>query len=404
MAVETMGPTGGRSATGSLGSTLNDPKVRAIIYQVLLAVAVVYIAWVGYSNLQANLEAQNKTTGFGFLEKPAGFTISQTFIEYDSSSSTYGRVYLVGLVNTLVASAIGIVLATILGFIVGIMRLSTNFVVRLVASTYVEVVRNLPLLLQLFIWYFAILTASLPGRREPPVDLGPLGKLNVSGWYAPKPIFGEGFNAVLIALLVGLVLAFVVSRWAKARQARTGETFPSFLTGLGLILGLPLVVFLASGAPLGFEMPTSGNFGPRGGGRIYPEFIAVVLALTFYTAAFIAEIVRAGILAVSRGQTEASYALGLRPGTTLRLVVIPQAMRVIIPPLTSQYLNLIKNSSLAVAIAYPDLVAVFAGTALNQAGQEVEFILITLLTYLSISLSVSAFMNWYNRRVALVER
>ena len=404
MAVDAMPRGGGDEGGRSLVAMANDPRVRSIAYQLLLALAVVYLAWTGWSNLQANLEAQNKATGFGFLDRPAGFDISQTFIDYSSSSSTYGRVFFVGLVNTLVASAIGIVLATILGFVVGVMRLSTNFVVRIVATTYVEVVRNIPLLLQLFIWYFAILTASLPPRRGDPIDFGPLGKLNVSGWYAPKPIFGEGFGIVPIALLVGVVAAFVISRWATSRQMRTGQTFPSFRIGLGLVLGLPLLAFLVAGAPLTFEMPTTGNFGPRGGARLYPEFIAIVLALTFYTAAFIAEIVRAGIMAVPKGQTEASYAVGLRPGTTLRLVVIPQAMRVIIPPLTSQYLNLIKNSSLAVAIAYPDLVAVFAGTALNQAGQEVEFILITLLTYLTISLSVSAFMNWYNKRVALVER
>ena len=402
MAVDAL-PGAGSERGGGVGSTLNDPKVRSIIYQLLLGLAVAYVAYTGYNNLQANLAAQSKTTGFGFLERPAGFTISQTFIDYSATSSTYGRVYLVGLVNTLVVSAIGIVFATILGFFVGIARLSTNFVVRGVASTYVEVVRNTPLLLQIFIWYFAILSEMLPGRRDP-IDLGPLGQLNIGGWYAPKPIFGEGSSAILWALLVGVVAAYAVSRWAKARQTQTGQTFPVFRAALALVIGLPLAVFLLLGGPLTFEFPTSGNFGPRGGARIFPEFIALVLALTFYTAAFIAEIVRAGILAVSRGQTEAAYALGVRPGKTLRLVVIPQAMRVIIPPLTSQYLNLIKNSSLAVAIAYPDLVAVFAGTALNQAGQEVEFILITLLTYLSISLSVSAFMNWYNKRVALVER
>ena len=403
MAVETIETSGAGSRRGSsAGSIFNDPSVRAVIYQVLLALAIVYIAWAGYTNLQANLAAQDKTTGFGFLSRPAGFTISQTFIDYSSSSSTYGRVYLVGLVNTLVASAIGIVFATILGFVVGVMRLSPNYVVRIVATTYVEIVRNIPLLLQLFIWYFAILTASLPKRA--PIDLGPLGQLHVKGWFAPKAITGDGFDLTWIALGFGVIASLAVSRWAKSRQMRTGQTFPVARTVLALVLGLPLIAFLAAGAPLSFELPTASNFGPRGGARLYPEFIAVVLALTFYTAAFIAEIVRAGILAVNRGQTEASYALGLQPGTTLRLVVVPQALRVIIPPLTSQYLNLIKNSSLAVAIAYPDLVAIFAGTALNQAGQEVEFILITLLTYLSISLLVSAFMNWYNKRVALVER
>ena len=403
MAIDAIDRGPGGVERESRGFSLNDPNVRSVIYQALLALLVVYLAWSGWTNLQANLAAQSKATGFGFLDNPAGFTISQTFIDYSSSTSTYGRVFLVGLVNTLVVSAIGIVLATILGFVFGVARLSTNFVVRIVSTSYVEVVRNTPLLLQIFIWYFAILTESLPGARDP-IDLGAFGLLNVGGWYAPRPIFGEGSSLIFYAFLIGLVAAYLISRWAKARQMRTGQTFPTFWTTLALVVGLPLIVFLAMGAPLTFEFPEQGRFRPSGGARLSPEFIALLLALTFYTAAFIAEIVRAGILAVNRGQTEASYALGLRPGKTLRLVVIPQAMRVIIPPLTSQYLNLTKNSSLAVAIAYPDLVAVFAGTALNQAGQEVEFILITLLTYLTISLTVSAVMNWYNRRVALVER
>jgi general L-amino acid transport system permease protein len=379
--------------------------VRGVIFQVLLVVGIVSFAWWIISNTAANLRAQGIGFGFDILNSPAGFQINQALIPYQETSS-YGRVYLVGLVNTLLVSCIGIVLATIIGFTVGIARLSTNWIVAKAATVYVEALRNIPLLLQIFIWYFAVLRL-LPQKRDA-LDLGPLGLINVAGWYAPNPIFGEDFWFVAIVALIGIAATIVVRRWARQRLFATGQPFPVFRTGLALIVGLPLVTALIVwgiwGPPITLEYPTEGNFGPRGGARIYPEFIGLLLALSFYTATFIGELVRAGILAVSRGQTEAAYSLGLRPGPTLRLVVIPQAMRVIIPPLTSQYLNLTKNSSLAVAIAYPDLVSVFAGTALNQTGRAVEFILITMATYLVLSLVTSAFMNWYNRRVALVER
>jgi general L-amino acid transport system permease protein len=381
---------------------LNDPKIRAWIVQVVLLVVLVWLAWVGIANMFANLRELNISSGFGFLSRTAGFEISQSLLEYNQATSTFGRVFVVGLLNTLLVSAVGIVLATILGFIVGIARLSPNWVISKLATVYIETLRNIPLLLQIFIWYFAVLRL-LPSRRDS-LSLGFLGQLNISGWYAPKPVYGDGIYVVVAAFVIAVIGAIVLARWARKRQEATGETFPVFWASVGLIVLLPLIGYFIGGMPLSFEYPTAGNFGPRGGARIYPEFIGLLLALSFYTGAFIAEIVRAGILGVNKGQTEASYALGLRPGSTLRLVIVPQALRIIIPPLTSQYLNLTKNSSLAVAIAYPDLVSVFAGTALNQTGQAVEILLMTMLTYLTLSLLISAFMNWYNAKMALVER
>ena len=397
MAVTT---AGGESAPKV--ALLNDPKTRAWIFQILLLIALVWLTWVGIQNMFDNLRAANIASGFGFLSRNAGFAISQSLLEYDQATSTFGRVFVVGLINTLLISAVGIVIATILGFVVGIARLSQNWVVSKLATVYIEVLRNIPLLLQIFVWYFAVLRL-LPGRRDS-LDMGFLGQLNISGWYAPKPVYGEGINLVLGAFLIAVVGAFIVAHWSRKRQEATGERFPVFWTSVGLIVGLPLIAYFIAGMPLSFEYPEQGNFGPRGGARVYPEFIGLLLALSFYTGAFIAEIVRAGILGVNKGQTEASHALGLRNGPTLRLVVVPQALRIIIPPLTSQYLNLTKNSSLAVAIAYPDLVSVFAGTALNQTGQAVEILMMTMLTYLALSLLISAFMNWYNAKMALVER
>ena len=383
-------------------AVFNDPKVRGWVYQIVLLVVIVYLVVVGVQNMFANLAAQNIASGFGFLGQNAGFAISQSLLEYNQAESSYGKVYIVGLLNTISVAVLGIFLATLLGFIIGVARLSQNFIVRGAATVCVEGFRNIPLLLHIFIWYFGVLRL-LPHPRQS-ADLGFLGLLNNRGWFAPKPLPQELFYITGIAFVIGVSATLAIPNWSRRRQMETGQQFPTFLTGLGLIVGFPLVVFLVTGLPLAFDYPVPGGFRPSGGMTIIPEFIAMLLALTSYTAAFIAEIVRAGILAVNKGQTEASYALGLRPGPTLRLVIIPQAMRVIIPPLTSQYLNLTKNSSLAVAIAYPDLVSVFAGTAMNQTGQAVEILGITMLTYLGLSLLTSAFMNWYNARMALVER
>ncbi len=381
---------------------LNDPKFRAMIFQALLVAMIIWVVWGMVSNAANNLQKAGIASGFGFLSESAGFGLNfSPFVEFEEVSN-YFTVYKVGLQNTLILAVLGVFFATILGFVVGVARLSTNWVIAKMAYIYVEVLRNIPLLLQIFIWYKGVL-ATLPAKRDS-LDWGVFGQINAAGLFAPKPIFAAGAMSIVWALLAAIVITFFVNRWSTKRQMETGQRFPVFLTGLGLILGFPLLAYLIAGQPISLEYPVQGNFGPAGGMQIIPEFIALLLALSTYTAAFIAEIVRAGILAVDRGQTEASYALGLRPGQTLRLNVIPQAMRVIIPPLTSQYLNLTKNSSLAVAIAYPDLTAVFAGTALNQTGQAVEILLMTMLTYLVISLLTSMFMNWYNAKMSLVER
>jgi general L-amino acid transport system permease protein len=380
---------------------LYNPRVRSIAYQAVLCAAIAFLVWSAIGNAVDNLTRAKIASGFGFWDDTAGFDISQTLIEY-SSVSTYGRAFWVGLINTLLVAAIGIVLATVLGFVIGIARLSSNWLVARLAGGYVELIRNLPLLLQLLFWYNAVI-AALPDIRESLAVPGG-GFLNNRGLFLPKPQFLDGAWPVLAALALGVVCAIAFRIWAKRRQERTGEQAPVFWVALGLVVGVPLAALAAAGFPIEFGYPERGRFNIRGGIEVLPEFMALLFGLVIYTAAFIAEVVRAGILAVSKGQTEAAYSLGLKPRPTMRLVVIPQAMRVIVPPLTNQYLNLTKNSSLAVAIGYPDLVQIFAGTVLNQTGQAVEVIAITMAVYLTISLVTSFAMNLYNRRVALVER
>ncbi|MCB9947344.1 MAG: amino acid ABC transporter permease [Rhodospirillaceae bacterium] len=381
-------------------SLWNDPRGRAIIYQVVVIGGVVLLFWYLISNTMANLERQQIASGYGFLDREAGFEISESLVSY-SAASTYGRAFLVGILNTFKVSILGIVFATILGTLIGIARLSSNWLVAKLAMTYVETLRNIPLLLQLFLWY-GVITVSLPGPRDP---INPLPGVFLSnrGFIIPVPEAHLGYTMAAVALLVAIVLTVVVNRWAKARQAVTGQPFPMLAAGAGIIVGLPLLAWLAGGAPVGFDVPELQGFRYVGGVPIRPEFAALLFGLTTYTASFIAEIVRSGIQAVSYGQTEAAAALGLRKGMILRLIVLPQAMRVIIPPTTSQYLNLTKNSSLAVAIGYPDLVHV-GNTTLNQTGQAIEAISIFMAVYLGISLGISFFMNWYNRHIALVER
>ena len=382
-------------------SLLQDERIRGVILQILVAAGVIAFAAFIINNTATNLARQGVATGFGFLGNTAGFDISQHLVDYKLTSS-YGRAFLVGLLNTLAVSAAGIVLATIVGFIVGVARLSKNWLVAKLATVYVETLRNIPLLLQILFWYFGVL-ATLPSVRNS-LSVGDLMFLNNRGLYASAPIFEPGSGLVVGSFILALIGVIALRRWAKKRQDRTGQPFPIFRAGIGLLLGPPLLVALLAGLPFSWEHPELRGFNFSGGMRVLPEFAALLLALTLYTAAFIAEIVRSGIQSVSYGQTEAAYALGLRPRITTRLVIVPQALRVIIPPLTSQYLNLTKNSSLAVAIGYPDLVSVFTGTVLNQTGQAVEVIVITMLVYLTISLVISIFMNWYNRRIALVER
>lgn len=465
MAIDTANPTRQPRV-----NPLYDPRVRGVVFQLILALIVGFLFYEAATNAIDNLRRQNIASGFGFFDNVAGFDISQRPIEF-SATSTYGQAFLVGLLNTLIVGVIGIVLATILGFLIGIARLSSNWIVARLATVYVETLRNLPLLLQLLFWYGAVLkplpgpkqslalslpvlgtpdlgaivlygavaaaaaAASIYARRLVPGELAaqlvriatgvvcviaigfmlfsggiiafaetPSIFLNNRGLYTPSPIFGDGSQLIGVAFLVALVLAIGYRIWARRRQEQTGQIAPVFLVSVALLIGLPLLAFWISGAPLTFDTPALKGFNMAGGFQLLPEFVALLVGLVTYTAAFIAEIVRSGIKAVPKGQTEAAKALGLNAGMTLRFVTVPQAMRVIIPPLTSQYLNLVKNSSLAVAIGYPDLVQVFTGTVLNQTGQAIEVIAITMAVYLTISLFTATVMNWYNRRVALVER
>lgn len=378
----------------------NDERKRALVFQALFLGGVVLLfAFFAY-NAIVNLAQRGIASGFGFLSSTAGFGISFSLISY-RETDTHGDVFLVGLLNTVLVSALGIVAATVLGFVVGVLRLSKNWLVNRLTYTYVEVVRNVPLLLQIIFWWSLFL--ELPVVRNA-FDLGGGFFLSNRGIQAPAPILEAGWQSLPIALLAGLIAGILLKRWTRRRQEATGRIFPAGWANLGLIAGLPLLAFLASGSPVTIEAPVLQGFNFRGGFNIPPEFFALWFALTIYTGAFIAENVRAGIQAVSYGQTEAAKALGLSDGRTLRLVVVPQALRVIIPPLTSQYLNLTKNSSLAVAIGYPDLVSVTAGTTLNQTGQAIEAIGMTMAVYLSLSLLISLGMNIYNRRIALVER
>jgi general L-amino acid transport system permease protein len=445
---------------------INDPKVRALVFQAILLIAVFWFGWTIVDNTIQNLRASNIASGFDFLTTTAGFSLSFTLIPY-SETSSYGRAIMVGFFNTLLVASTGILACTILGFLVGIMRLSRNWVISTIATIYIEFVRNVPLLLQILVWYTAVLK-PLPGPRQAPelglpypswgmlvfvpllgigiyglvrgyhvfqhstvarlglsigfvlwlvmmwfvlnglglsvIEFVPMGMyLSNRGVLIPAPIFEAGSQIALYALIIALIGAWLVRRWAIKRQFDTGEQFPHVLAGIGLVIALPIVALVLAGWPVSVEMPELRGFNFAGGMNLVPEFTALFLALSIYTAAFIAEIVRAGIQAVSHGQTEAAYALGFRTNLTLRLVVIPQALRIIIPPLASQYLNLTKNSSLAVAIAYPDLVAA-GGTVLNQTGQAIEVVAIWMTVYLSLSLLTSAFMNWYNARMRLVER
>lgn len=384
----------------SRGSFINDPKVRSLVFQTVVVVLLVGGVWWIVNNVIDNLTRLHIASGFGFLRGRAGFDISDSAIAY-TSDSTYGRAIIVGIINTLIVAAAGIVTASIVGFFVGIGRLSRNWLIQKICTVYVEIFRNIPPLLVIFFWYSGVL-AVLPTPKES-IHL-PFGSLlNQRGIYFPRAVWGDGSWLIFVAFLVGIAMAWFVARKARQRQMATGQQFPVFWTSLALIVGLPVLAYALSGFPLSFDFPKQSTFNLTGGFVVKPEFLSLYLALSFYTAAFIAEIVRAGIRGVARGQSEASEALGLRSGQALRLVVVPQAMRIVIPPLASQYLNLTKNSSLAIAIGYPDLTAT-AGTVLNQTGQAIECVLIMMAVYLSISLLTSLFMNWFNAKMALVER
>lgn len=378
----------------------NDPVVRGWVFQIVVVGLVGLLAWYLVSNTIENLERQKIASGFHYLEREAGFEIGDSMIEY-SPASTYARAILVGLLNTLKVSVLGIIMATILGTLIGVGRLSNNWLLAKICEWYVEAFRNVPLLLWLFLFY-KLISEAFPGPRQAISVLSSVFLSN-RGVYFPVPLADPVYKWVGLAFLVGIAGAWFLHRWARKRQDATGQPFPSISAGLGVALGLPILVWLLGGAPHHMSWPELKGFNFDGGTVIQPEFVALLLGLVLYTSAFVAEIVRSGILALHKGQSEAAAALGLTRGQAMRLVLLPQALRVIVPPMTSQYLNITKNSSLAIAIGYPDLVASINVT-INQTGQAIENILIIMAAYLSVSLSISAFMNWYNKRIALRER
>jgi general L-amino acid transport system permease protein len=385
----------------SLVRLVNDRKVRGYIAQAAVLGAIAAVLLFFTFNAIDNLRRGGIASGFAFMETVSGVEVPFRLIAYDASG-TYARLLLVGVLNTLLVSALGIVAATILGFLIGIARLSNNWLLSRLSEAFIEFVRNIPLLLFVFFWYFGVI-ASLPGPKESFNLLDTLF-LNKRGLYIPAPEAWLAFLVVPLVAVAGAGMTWVLARWAAQRQARTGRGFPLISTGSALVAGLPLAAAIVVCSTTAWDYPALRGFNFRGGLTLIPEFVALFAALTTYTAGFIAEIVRGGIQSVSDGQRQAAAALGLRRGHILRLVVIPQAMRVIIPPLTSQYLNLIKNSSFGAVIAFPEIVSVFVGSTLNQTGQAIEVIFVTLAIYLTISLAVSALMNVYNRKAALVTR
>ncbi|MEO1651206.1 MAG: ABC transporter permease subunit [Pseudomonadota bacterium] len=386
-----------------------DKEVQGVIWQVVILGLVFGIGYWLYANMIFNLEKRNIQTGFEFLDREAGFAIGETLVAY-SPSSSYFRAFLVGLLNTLLVSAIGIVLATVLGVFIGIASLSKNWLVRQLTGVYIHVLRNIPVLLQLIFWWLFLLNDRFTQSASPRSNEGGtveslFGTLYItnSGVFYPAPTDWRFWPAIFGGLAVALIAGWAAGQMSKRKQAETGQTLPVGLITVGLAIALPIVGWLMIGAPWSWDVPAANRFRLSGGANLSPEFLALLLGLAVYTSAFIAQIVRAGILAVPKGQTEAARAIGLKEGVIMRQVILPQALRVIIPPTTSQYLNLTKNSSLAVAIGYPDLVNI-GNTTLNQTGQAPEAILIMMLVYLTLSLLTSLFMNIYNASIQLVER
>ena len=389
-----------------LGNFLSDSaKFKNYFPQLLTLFVIIFIIGFFAFNAQTNMENRGIVFGFGFLAQEASFDIQFSLIDYDGSHS-YARAYLVGLLNTILVASIGIFFATILGVVVGISRLSPNYLIAKFATVYIEIFRNIPLLLQIFFWYFAALRA-LPLPKEA-ISFFDISYLTVKGWYIPRFIW-TNFSILFYSLIAAIVAIIFIYTYAKKQQEETGKRIPTLIISTILIILLPLLTFLLGGVSLSFEYPTLIKQSPTifnftGGVGIIPELMALALALSLYTATFIAECVRAGIMGVSKGQKEAAASIGLTPGQVLKLVIMPQALRIIIPPTTNQYLNLTKNSSLAAAIAYPDIVLVFAGTAMMQTGRAIEIVSITMLTYLSLSIIISMFMNWYNKKIAIKEK
>jgi len=381
--------------------SFSNPAVRAWLYQLIAIAAVLAVAGYLIHNTIINLANRGITSGFGFLERSAGFGIVQHLIDY-TESDTYARVFLVGLTNTLLVSVLCIVLASFLGFFIGLARLSDNWLLRKISTVYIETFRNIPPLLQIFFWYFAVLR-NLPGPRQA-LNAFDLAFVSNRGLYIPWPEYAPGTWPFLIALLLAVAASFALSRYNKMYQLKTGMLRRTWPAAAAMLILFPLVTVMFTGSPMHWDVPELRGFNFRGGFVLIPELAALTVALSIYTSSFIAEVIRSGIQSVPHGQSEAARSLGLPNPVTLRQVIIPQAMRVIVPPLTSQYLNVVKNSSLAAAIGYPDMVSLFAGTVLNQTGQAIETIAITMGVYLIISLSISLLMNIYNRKIALIER
>ncbi|MCI5148959.1 MAG: amino acid ABC transporter permease [Candidatus Electrothrix sp. MAN1_4] len=379
----------------------NQSRNRALLFQIFLILGTCLFFFLIGANALSNLEQQGITSGFAFLSQKAGFGIIQTLIDYNESS-TYGHTFLVGLLNTILVSVLGIICATVLGFILGIARLSSNWLIAKLAALYIEIFRNLPLLLQVFFWYFAVLR-SLPLPRKS-LHIDDWIFLNIRGIYTPRPLPDPGFTLLVIIFFISIVGAGAFLFWTRKRQEKTGKEFPALPFSCAILIVPVAITWYLTDGPLHWEYPSLQGLNFQGGLTVIPELAALLLALAIYTASLIAEIVRSGILSVNTAQTEAARALGLPQRKILRLVVLPQAMRVIIPQMTSQYLNLVKNSSLATALGYPDLVSVFAGTSLNQTGQAIEIIAMTMAVYLIINLSISWLMNWYNTRSLLLEQ
>jgi len=382
-------------------SFFNNPRNRSLIYQLLLLVGLAYFFYGIVSNTLANMEARGIKSGYDFLFTTAGFDILMSLIPYDATH-TYGQTFVVGLLNTILVSTIGIILSTIVGFIMGVAHFSHNLLIRKIAVAYIETFRNIPLLLQIFFWYFAVL-AALPSARQS-MSIGEAIFLNVRGLYFPGLIAESGAGIVYGAIAAAIAGIFFLRRWAKKRQNDTGQQFPVFTASLGILFGLPLIALLVSGIPFVWDFPELKGFNFRGGVTVIPELMALALALTVYTGAFIAEAVRAGIQAVPHGQTEAARSIGLKESKIMKLIVVPQAMRVIVPLLNSEYQSLVKNSTLATAIGYPDLFTVFVGTTLNQTGQAIEIVFMTMAVYFVINMSISFVMNRFNASVELAER
>jgi len=395
-------PSATTEKTSILLRLWRNQQHRSTIIQIITIVILFTILGMIGNNVATNLEKAGKEFSFGFLNYPAGYDITfQPFISF-SPTDTHTRAGIVGLLNTLLVAVSGIIIATILGFTMGILRLSNNWLVSKIVYVFLEFTRNVPVLLHiLFVYGIFLYTLPVPKKA---INISDAVFLSNRGFYTPAPIFEDGFNYVLTSILIAILIVFFFKRWAHKVQDTTGKIYPVFTISISILIGLPFLTFFISGTPMSWETPVLKGFNFKGGASIKPEYIALTFALAYYTACFIAEIVRGGILAISKGQTEAAHGLGLRPNRTLQLIVIPQALRVIIPPLCSQYLNLTKNSSLAIAIGYMDVVATIGGITLMQTGKEMETMIIILLTYLFFSLVISAFMNWFNRKMALVER